>query len=80
MSEEDWNRLENNLHQRISRQVLGRIEFVLEHRIRSTITDVVDAAIDGLAADIKRGLHQTMDEIVSRAVAQEIARIQSSKE
>lgn len=80
MNDEDWSRLEADLRQRISKQVLSRIDFVLDHRIRSSITEVVDAAIDGLAADIKRGLHQTLEEIIARAVSQEIARIQSSKD
>lgn len=80
LNDEDWSRLEADLRQRISKQVLSRIDFVLDHRIRSSITEVVDAAIDGLAADIKRGLHQTLEEIIARAVSQEIARIQSSKD
>lgn len=79
MSDEEWSQLENDLRRRITRQVLGRIDFVLEHRVRSTLTDVVDTAIDGLAEEIKRGLHETLTDIVTRAVAQEVARIHPSK-
>ncbi len=76
---EDWKILENDLRQTITRQVLGRIDFVLDHRVRNSLTDVVDAAIDGLAAEIKRGLHATLEEMVARAVAQELARLNTLK-
>lgn len=71
--------LEKDLRERITRQVLGRIDFVLDHRVRNTLTDVVDSAIDSLAAEIKRGLHDTLTDIVARAVAQEISRLQTTK-
>ena len=71
--------LERDLRERITRQVLGRIDFVLDHRVRNTLTDVVDSAIDSLAAEIKRGLHETLTDIVARAVAQEISRLQTAK-
>lgn len=78
-SAEDWEILANDLRQNITRQVLGRIDFVLDHRVRNSLTDVVDAAIDGLAAEIKRGLHATLEEMVARAVAQELARLNTLK-
>lgn len=71
--------LEKDLRERITRQVLGRIDFVLDHRVRNTLTDVVESAIDSLAAEIKRGLHETLTDIVARAVAQEISRLQTTK-
>lgn len=71
--------LESELRERITRQVLGRIDFVLDHRVRNSLTDIVDQAIDSLAAEIKRGLHETLNDIVARAVAQEISRLQSTK-
>jgi hypothetical protein len=71
--------LENELRLRITRQVLGRIDFVLDHRVRNTLTEIVDTAIDALAAEIKRGLHETLTDMVARAVAQEVSRLQSGK-
>lgn len=78
-SPDEWQRLESEIRQRIARQVLERIDFVLDHRIRSSVATVVDQAVDGLANDIKRGLHETLEDIVTRAVAQEIARISPLK-
>ena len=72
-------RLEHAIHQRIARQVLERIDFVLDHRIRHSLTDVVDRAVDCVALEIKRGLHETLNDIISRAVTQEMSRILSSK-
>jgi hypothetical protein len=79
LTEEEWARLENAIHQRIARQVLERIDFVLDHRVRHSLTDVVDRAVDGIAAEIKNGLHETLNDIISRAVAQEISRIHTLK-
>jgi len=78
-SDSELRDLENELRLRITRQVLGRIDFVLDHRVRNTLTEIVDTAIDALAVEIKRGLHETLTDMVARAVAQEIPRLQSAK-
>lgn len=78
-SDTELGELESELRDRITRQVLGRIDFVLDHRVRNTLTDVIDSAIDSLAAEIKRGLHDTLTDMVRRAVAQEVSRLQSIK-
>lgn len=78
-SDSELRDLESELRLRITRQVLGRIDFVLDHRVRNTLTEIVDTAIDALAVEIKRGLHETVTDMVSRAVAQEITRLQSAK-
>ncbi len=59
--------------------MLGRIDFVLDHRVRNTLSEVLDGAVDALAAEIKRGLHETLSDMVARAVAQEVARLQPPK-
>ncbi|WP_132258934.1 hypothetical protein [Paucimonas lemoignei] len=78
-SDSELRDLENELRLRITKQVLGRIDFVLDHRVRNSVTEVVDAAIDALALEIKRGLHETLTDMVARAVAQEVSRLQSGK-
>lgn len=78
-SDSELRDLESELRLRITRQVLGRIDFVLDHRVRNTLTEIVDTAIDALAVEIKRGLHEAVTDMVSRAVAQEITRLQSAK-
>jgi hypothetical protein len=77
--EEEWRRLETEIRERIARQVLGRIEFVLEQRVRDSLADVLQTAVEGLANEIKQGLQVTLEEVIARAVAQEITRLKATK-
>lgn len=77
--DEKWNRLEREIRERILHQVLERIDFVLEERVRDSLADVLQTAVERLASEIKSGLHATMNEVVTRAVAQEISRLQATK-
>lgn len=77
--EESWDRLEREIRERVLYQVLERIDFVLEQRVRDGLADVLQIAIERLASEIKSGLHHTMNEIVTRAVAQEISKLQATK-
>lgn len=79
VSAEKWQQLEADITERITRQVLNRIDFVLEQRVRDSLADVLQIAVEGLSQEIKRGLHQTLEDVISRAVAQEIARLQLQK-
>lgn len=78
-SEDDWQRLEATLRENVLRQVLARVDFVLEHRVRDSLADVLQTAVESLAQDIRAGLHRTMEEVITRAVTQEIARAKSIK-
>lgn len=78
-SAQEWEQLEINISERISRQVLNRIDLVLEQRVRDSLADVLQLAVQGLALDIKRGLQETLEDVIGSAVAQEIARLQTSK-
>lgn len=73
-----WDRLEREIRERVLHEVLERIDFVLEQRVRDSLADVLQNAVEGLAADIKSGLHNTVKEVITRAVAQEITRLQSA--
>ncbi|MGZ3236120.1 MAG: hypothetical protein ACXWIN_11870 [Burkholderiaceae bacterium] len=77
--EEDWQRIETEVRERIARQVLGRIDFVLEQRVRDSLADVLQTAVEGLANEIKQGLQVTLEEVIARAVAQEITRLKTTK-
>jgi hypothetical protein len=78
-NEEQWNRLEREVTERVLYQVLERIDFVLEQRVRDNLADVLQTAVERLAADIKSGLEQSLKEVVTRAVTQEITRLQTEK-
>ncbi len=79
LSEQDWEQLQTKLSERVLRQLQGRIDFVLEQRIRDSLADVLQLAMIGLTGEIKRGLQHTLEEVIGRAVAQEIARLQNQK-
>jgi hypothetical protein len=79
MSEEEWQRMERRVRERILGQLLSRTDAMLEERIRSSMAGVLQQAVDGLAATLRASLHKTLEDVVSRAVAQEISRLQSPK-
>ncbi|HEY0064098.1 MAG TPA: hypothetical protein VGC21_18425 [Telluria sp.] len=75
----EWNLLERRLSERVLQQLQGRVDFVLEQRLRDSMEDVLKQAVAGLTNEIRTGLHDTIEKIVVRAVAQEIAHLQSLK-
>lgn len=79
LSNEDWHRLERCIRERILGQILARVDTMLEQRIRDSLADVLQLAMEGLTEQIRIGLHQGLDEIISRAISQEITRLQSTR-
>lgn len=77
-SEQDLASMQAEISDRITRQVLSRIDTVLEQRVRDSLADVLQLAVTGLAQDIRHGLQQTLEEVIQRAVAQEISRLQTT--
>lgn len=77
--EEQWDRLEHEVRERVLYQVLERIDFVLEQRVRDSLADVLQTAVEGLATELKNGLHHSIRDVITRAVAQEITKLQTTK-
>lgn len=77
LSEDDWDALELRLCERIVHQLQGRVDFVLQQRVRDSISDVLHTALPGLTNDIRLGLEQTLEQIVTRAVTQELAHLKT---
>jgi protein required for attachment to host cells len=77
--DEKWDRMEREIRERVLHQVLERIDFVLEQRVRDSLADVLQTAVERLAVEIRSGLHQTVKEVVTRAVSQEITKLQTTK-
>ncbi|CAN5828667.1 hypothetical protein BH11PSE12_BH11PSE12_14560 [soil metagenome] len=77
--ERQWEQLEQTLRENVLRQVLSRVDFVLEHRVRDSLADVLQTAVESLAIEIRTGLHKTMEEVITRAITQEIAKAKVSK-
>ena len=79
MSEDEWQRMERRVRERVLGQLLSRTDAMLEERIRASVAGVLQQAVDGLATTLRASLHKTLEDVVSRAVAQEISRLQSTK-
>ena len=73
--DEEWTRMEHKISERVLTQLLERLDTVLEERLH----EVLSASLQRAVEDIKAGLHQTLGEAVSDAVAQEINNMQFSK-
>lgn len=78
-TEPEWQLLERRLSERILQQLQGRVDFVLEQRLRDSLEEVLTHAIAGLTSEIRAGLQATIEKIVVRAVAQEVAHLQALK-
>ena len=78
-SEPEWALLERHLSERILQQLQGRVDFVLEQRLRDSMEDVLKHAVAGLTSEIRAGLQDTIERIVVRAVAQELTHLQALK-
>jgi len=76
-SGEQWSVMERRLTERVLQQLQGRIDFVLEQRLRDGIAEAVDKAMAGFSAEIRASLHDTLGQAVTRAVSQEIAHLQT---
>lgn len=74
-----WERMERELAEKVLVQILGRVDTVLEQRVRDSLADALQTAVDGLASEIRQGLERSLKETVARAVAQEIAALQDKK-
>lgn len=79
LDEAQIERLEREVRERVLVQVLERIDFVLEQRVRDSLADVLQTAVERLAAEIKDGLHHSIKDAVTRAVTQEIAKLQAAR-
>lgn len=79
ISDDEWQRMERRVRERILGQLLSRTDAMLEERIRSSVAGVLEQAVDGLAATLRASLHKALEDVVSRSVAQEISRLQSTK-
>jgi hypothetical protein len=74
-----FEELEKTLQENVLRQLLTRVDFVLEHRIRDGLAEVLQTATDDLAKEIRQGLTKSLEELIHRTINQEISKIQSLK-
>jgi len=78
ISAEDWQALELTVRENVLRQVLSRVDFVLEHRVSDSLAEVLQTAVDKLADEIRAGLRNSIEEVVTRALTQELSKIKGN--
>jgi hypothetical protein len=69
---EEWSVLERRVTERVLQQLQGRVDFVLEQRVRDAMADAMQRTLETFTADLREGLHEALGEIVKGAVAQEL--------
>jgi hypothetical protein len=77
--EEELRRIEHEISERVLQQILARIDFVLEQRVRDSFADVLQLSVDRVTTDLRSGLQHSLAEVITRAVTQEISRLQSAR-
>lgn len=74
---EEWSVLERRVTERVLQQLAGRVDFVLEQRVRDAMADAMQRTLESFTADLREGLHGALGEVVSQAVAKEITHLQT---
>lgn len=72
-------RIEREVAERVLQQLMSRVDFVLEQRIRDSLADVLQTAVDGLACQLRFGLKETVEDVLARAISLEMKKLQSLK-
>lgn len=76
----DWTLMERRVSERVLNQLQNRVDFVLEQQLRDCMEEVLTNAVEALTSEIRWGLQQTIETVVVRAVAQEVAHLQALKQ
>ena len=68
---------EGQVAQRVLADVQRQIDSMLEYRLREALSPILARVSDGLIRDLRQELSKTMTDVVTRSVAQEVARQRS---
>lgn len=74
---EEWSVLERRVTERVLQQLAGRVDFVLEQRVRDTMADAMQRTLESFTSDLREGLNEALGDIVGQAVSQEIAHLRT---
>lgn len=74
---EEWSVLERRVTERVLQQLAGRVDFVLEQRVRDAMADAMQRTLESFTTDLREGLNEALGDIVGQAVSQEIAHLRT---
>lgn len=75
----DWEKLQLEVYEKVLQKLQVRIDEVIEQRVRDSLADVLQLAVEGIAEQIKLGLHQTLNTVISQAIIEELSEFQKPK-
>ena len=75
----DRQGLEIEVREAVLRSLQTRIDAVLASRLQETMVDVFSNYVHALQEDIKTELSATLQDVIARAVAQELSRVLAQK-
>ena len=75
----DWKNAEEELSGKLLQQLMRKIDFVLEQRVRDSLSDVVNSAVETMAVELRSGLKEMLEDALSRALTQEVAKLKNQK-
>jgi hypothetical protein len=78
-NEEELDRLEREITERVLSRILMNVDAVLEQRVRDNLADVLQTAVLVLAIEIRDGLQHSLKEMITSAVEQEITQLRDRK-
>jgi hypothetical protein len=78
-NEEELDRLEREITERVLSRILMNVDAVLEQRVRDNLADVLQTAVQVLAIEIRDGLRHSLKDMVTSAVAHEITQLRDRK-
>lgn len=77
LDDDAWRALEERLVARVLDRLQDRVALVLEDQVRTSMAPVLDHVVARLALELHEGLRQTVEQVVVRAVSQELAHLKS---
>lgn len=75
---EQWRELEQQLTTRILKQLLSRADLILEQHIQDSMGELLATALHSLTGQLRAGLHESMEQLVARAVSDELHALQAA--
>ena len=77
IDEVKWGALADRVEQNVMERILKRSETLLEAQLKDDLSTVLERAASTLAADLHATLSQSIRDMVSRAVTDELTRLQT---
>ena len=75
-----WNELEERLTGRIRKQVMERLDFVLDDNLSQHVSSTLEQVVTLLTDEIKHDMQKTLEVIVTHAISAELQQLKSRQE